>query len=309
LCCTQRSRCGRSLHVRPGVLRSAALSLSARTIFIGIVRRVMRILFTLLITAGVVTIHVMDNPQRFRALWERFSTRSEALLSDKEIRIEGLNNLSRTEIERLLPLDKSVAWWHANATELQSTMEQNPWINEASVSACPDTIASRWGCFVLSIKERIPTFSATVDNSQWVIDREGSFMVPLGDLRTRGISADLIAVKGLASRSISPDLVRGQLAAASRLLSILEREVGRAIASLEFQGQGDFSVLFKGLSFPIVFAAGKDAKISLSEQGVRCAELLKRLSNRLTEITKIDLAFERVGVVSFAPTPLPTPAD
>ncbi len=285
-----------------------ALSLSARTIFIGIVLLFMRVLFTLLITAGVVTIHVLDDPQRFQRLWEKFSNRSEALLSDKEFRIEGLNILSRTEIERLLPTDKSVAWWHANATEVQATLEQNPWVSEASVSACPDTIASRWGCFVLSIKERMPTFSATVDNSQWVIDRDGSFMVPLGDLRARGITADLISVKGLASRSISPDLVRGQLSAASRLRSILEREVGRAISSLEFQGQGDFSVMFKGLSFPIVFAAGKDAKISLSEQGVRCAELLKRLSGRLAEITKIDLAFERVGVVSFAPTPSPTAA-
>jgi hypothetical protein len=267
----------------------------------------MRILFTLLITAGVVTIHALDNPQRFARFWERFSTKTESLLSDKEVRIEGLSTLSRTEIERILPLDKNVAWWHANATEIQAKVEQNPWVREASVSACPDTIASRWGCFVLSIKERVPTFSAAIDNAHWVIDRDGSFMVPVSDLRERGISTDLVTVTGLASRNNSPDLLSGQLAAASKVLSILEREVRRSIAAVDFQGLGDFAVRFKGLSFPVVFTAGRDAKVSLAEQGVRCAELLKRLAGRLSEVSKVDLAFDRVGVVTFVPTAAPSP--
>jgi hypothetical protein len=68
-------------------------------------------------------------------------------------------------------------------------------------------------------------------------------------------------------------------------------------------GQGDFGVMFKGLSFPIVFAGGKDAPVPLSEQGERCAELLKHLGSRVTEVKKIDLSFSRVGVVTFVPTP------
>jgi hypothetical protein len=88
---------------------------------------------------------------------------------------------------------------------------------------------------------------------------------------------------------------------------VLEKRVKRAITGLEFQGQGDFAVSFEGLPFPIIFGAGKDSRVSLSEQGERCFELLKHLSGRLGEIQKVDLAFNQVGVVTFLPTAVPTP--
>jgi hypothetical protein len=94
-------------------------------------------------------------------------------------------------------------------------------------------------------------------------------------------------------------LESAQLATAARLLDTLEREVRRPIERVEFLAQGDFSVIFKGLDFPTVFAAGSDAKVPLLEQGTRCAELLKRLGSRLSDVERIDLAFDRVGVVKF----------
>lgn len=263
----------------------------------------MRVVVTLLIAAGVVALHALDNPEGFARVWGRFTSSTEAVLQDKEIRIDGLNRLPRTEVERLLPLDRTVAWWHANSTEVQAAVRRNPWVAEANVSACPDTIKSRWGCFVVSIKERVPTFLASIDNMRWIIDREGSFIVPQSDATCVGDGAGLIGVSGLASRAHSPDLVKAQLSAASRLVQVLEKRVGRAITTLEFHGQGDFAVQFKGLEFPIVFAAGRDSKIPLAEQGERCAELLKHLAGRLAEIQKIDLAFTQVGVVTFLPTP------
>jgi hypothetical protein len=252
-------------------------------------------------TAGVVTLLALDNPEGFSRFVERASSTSQSVLNDKQVRIDGLNILSRTEVEKLLPLDRAVAWWHANGTEIQASVEKNPWVAEAKVSACPETIASRWGCFVVSVEERVPTFIASIDQAEWVIDRDGSFIVPERDLKVRKLNPQLISVAGLASRVKSPDLVRAQLSAASRLLPVLEKQVGRKIGGLELLGHGDFSVAFKGLSFPIVFAGGRDSAVPLTEQGERCAQLLRHLAPRLHEVQKIDLAFSQVGVVTFIP--------
>jgi len=261
----------------------------------------MRVLFTLLISASVITLHAFDNPSRAKKLLELCSNRTLALWRDKEIRIEGLSVLSRAEVERALPLSESVVWWKMHSTDIQSRLEQNPWVQSVSIAECEGSRVSSWGCFVLSIKERTPTYRATVDNVQWIIDRGGSFIAPVGDPAAKGYARNLITVQGLASRSTSPDIVRAQLAAASHLLGILEREVRRPIQALEFLDQGDFSVRFGGLSFPVVFGAGEDAKVPLSDQGQRCAQVLLRLQDRFGEIEKIDLAFDRVGVVKLRP--------
>ena len=151
-------------------------------------------------------------------------------------------------------------------------------------------------------------FLAALNGDSWVVDREGTFLAPLSDLKSRNFSGRLITLKGVAVNRNSPDLVRAQLSVASRLSETLEREVAKSIVQLEFLGQGDFAVSFEGLSFPIVFAAGVDAKVPLPEQGARCAALLKQLAPRFTEVAKIDLAFDRVGVVQFRPA-LTVPKD
>jgi hypothetical protein len=113
-------------------------------------------------------------------------------------------------------------------------------------------------------------------------------------------------VEGLASRASSPDTVRSQLALASGSIGTLEREVGRSVGSLRFESRGDFSVVFDGLPFPVVFAGSPDASISLKEQGARLAALLTKLQNRLGDVAKIDLAFSRVGIVKFRAEEPPT---
>ncbi len=263
----------------------------------------MRALITVLTSLSVATLLAVDNPQGFREVLESVSTRAAHLWNDKELRIDGLQALSRAEVEKLLPLNRSVPWWHLNATEIQAKLSQMSWVQEAKVESCPDSWGSRWGCFVVRIKERQPMFLATFEGNPWVIDREGSFLVPQPELESRQFAGKLISVKGLAATANSPDLVRAQLSAAAVVCNTIEKEVAKPIRELEFLGQGDFAVSFEGLPFPVVFAGGRDAKIPLAEQGVRCAALLKQLKTRFSDVAKIDLAFDRVGVVQFRPTP------
>jgi hypothetical protein len=160
-------------------------------------------------------------------------------------------------------------------------------------------VREAWGCFLISIKERQPTFLAIVDNSAWVIDRGGSFIVPYSENLTVQLKAPLVKVTGLASRHSSPDVVRAQLSAAANLLDTIEKEVRRQVRGVEFLSHGDLSVAFTEVPFPVVFAAGVDSVVPLAEQGKRCAELLKRVHDRFPDIAKVDLAFDRVGVVKF----------
>lgn len=265
--------------------------------------RIMRLTFTVLITASVIALHILDNPDRARQLWREVSTRGQNGLEVQEVRVEGLSILSRTEIEKALPSGRSVVWWKLNDTGIQGMLKKNPWVADAKVSPCPGSVSSAWGCFVISIKERVPAYVANVDETLWLIDRDASFIAPMADAASRGYSTSLVSVSGLASRNSSPDLVRAQLASVTRLVDDLHESVGRNVQSLEFINSGDFGVGLEGLPFPVIFAGGRDSKISVREQGARCAELLRHLQSRFSEIERIDLAFDRVGVVKFRPAP------
>jgi len=262
----------------------------------------MRLLYTSLIACSVLLLHYMDNPGFFKRMWDSARARGSELMERKEVRIEGLRVLSRTEVERVLPFGRSVVWWHVNGTDIQSKVEESPWIEEASLQSCPEGTFRAWGCFVLSIKERTPKFIGLVDNERWIISSDGSFIMPSGG-PLYGLTAEtvshLVVVEGLASRAHSPDIVRSQLALAADSIDTLERTVSRNARSVRFEGRGDFSVVFEGVPFPVVFSASPDAPVPLAEQGQRLVALLSTLRDRFNDVARIDLAFARVGVVKF----------
>lgn len=262
----------------------------------------MRLLYTSLITISVAVLQYIDNPGMFHRAWAAVTAAGTETVSQKEVRIEGLKVLPRAEVERVLPYDKSVLWWHINGTDIQSKVAESPWVDEATLESCAGGALRSWGCFVLAVKERTPKFIGLVDNERWIIDSEGAFIMPSGG-PLFGLSPEavdhLVVVEGLASRTSSPDVVRSQLAIASGSIGTLEKEVGRNARSVRFESRGDFSVVFDGLPFPVVFAGSADAPVPLAEQGQRLAVLLAKLKDRLNDVAKIDLAFSRVGIVKF----------
>lgn len=266
---------------------------------IGHILEIMRIIYTLAAVFVVLVLHYFDNPVWFGSAVNRGAETIKSVWNDKKIRIEGLDVLSEGEIEPLLPLSKSVLWWHVNEPDIQAELMRSPWIKAVSVSSCRDSIWSRWGCFLLSVQEREPIFSAVVDETKWVVDGEGSFIVPFSDLVQRNYDLKLVSIAGLASREYSPDLVRSQIYAAHKYMRILQGSVGKAPTSLTFLDHEDLSVEFQGVPFPVIFGLKSRDAVSLTEQGKRCAALLKQVGHQLRDIEKIDLAFNRVGVIAF----------
>jgi hypothetical protein len=264
----------------------------------------MRILFTLFVTTTVVCIHILDRPEWFRSQVAVTNEAMHKLVQNKDIRVEGLSRIPRSVFEKLLPTEKSVPWWLANARTVQSNVAQNPWVAAVKVEGCggDSGAASAWGCFVLSVTERTPRFVASVDGERWLIASDGTFLAPVDSEDWHGVKRspipNIVVVEGLASRNSSLDLLRSQLGVSGRAVAVLEPLLERRITSLTFTERGDLAIGFKGFPFPVVFNPSDD-EVALEEQGQRCRALLGKLGERLAEVERVDLAFSRVGVVSF----------
>ena len=268
----------------------------------------MRVLFTSLIASSVVLIHVLDNPGRISNGLETAKQRAISLLNTKEIRIEGLHTLSRAEIERVLPLNRSVGWWMFNETSIKARVAENPWVKGVELESCKGGLLPTFGCFTLTIEERKPRFIALVDDERWIIGADGSLIIPANG-NAPGMTDEtlmaLVPLYGLASRVATPEKSQAQLDLAQRAITVLERAVELPVESISFEGKGDISVDFDKLPFPVVFgSSSSDSSAVIEDQGRRLKALLAQLKDRIPEIEKVDLAFSKVGIVKFkAPPP------
>lgn len=266
----------------------------------------MRILFTSLITATFLVIEVLDNPKLFQRMWGGTQEMFSSAAYEKEIRIDGLSSLTRSEVESLLPLHRATSWWMANFPTIQGRLEEHPWIKRAVVESCPGNTISGWGCFILSVTERTPKYLATVDSEEWLIAEDGAFLLPLStfagkaglrnDQRLSVDARTITKVSGLASRLNSPAILGAQMELVRRIVQITPPIVDRSVEEIVFQEGSDFTVRFNGVPFPVVFSSSSEGP-TLSDQSERCALLLKKFADRYQEIEKVDLAFEKVGVV------------
>jgi hypothetical protein len=251
----------------------------------------MRVLFTSLIASSVVLIHVLDNPGRISNGLEAAKQRAITVLNTKEVRIEGLHTLSTAEIERVLPLNRSVGWWMLNETSIKARVAENPWVKEVELTSCKGGVLPTFGCFVLSIEERKPRFIALVDDERWIIGADGALIIPANG-NAPGMTDEtlraLVPLYGLASRVATPERSQAQLDLAHRAITAL-----------------DISVDFDRVPFPVVFgSSSSESAAVIEDQGRRLKALLVQLKDRLPEIEKVDLAFSKVGIVKFkAPPP------
>lgn len=267
----------------------------------------MRILFTSLIAATFFVIEILDNPELFQRAFTTARGSFSSAVYDKELRIEGLSALSRSEVEDALPLDRSTSWWLTNFPTIQGRLEENPWVKRAVIESCPGvTSVGSWGCFILSITERAPRFLSMVDSEEWLIAEDGAFLLPLynllgsKDLKDhQKLSVDIkeiTKVAGLASRLSSPDILGAQLELVRSVVQLFPNLVGRRVHSIHLQNGSDFEVRFHGIPFPVTFSASNHGP-TLSDQAERCGLLLKKFQSKYEEIDRVDLAFDKVGVV------------
>ena len=267
----------------------------------------MRVLFTSLIASSVVLIHILDNPGRISNGLEAAKQRAISFLNTKEIRIDGLKLIPRDEVERVLPLTRSVGWWMLNETSIKARIAENPWVKSVQLAACEGALLPQFGCFQLSIEERNPRFIALVDEERWIIGEDGALIIPAKG-NAPGLTDDmfraLVPLYGLASRVTTPERFQAQLQLAQTAIRVLESSVELPVESITFEGRGDIAVDFANLPFPVIFGAPPvDSSPAIEDQGRRLKALLSQFKDRLPDIQRVDLAFSKVGVVKFRPPP------
>jgi hypothetical protein len=259
-------------------------------------------------------------------------SRVESFFFAKEIRFVGLQYAKSEEIEKLLPAQSSVFWWIFARSSIEEALRRHPWVEQASLESCG---LLRWGCFALSVQERVPRFRAmnkpaepdqgedlpkeedvvkqldqakrrAAKQEQWLIDEDGSFIEPIHELESWML--DLPLLRGALDAEISPAMVAARLRLVARALDALEETLGRRVSGMFFLPSGEIELRFRGQTYVVLLSAGEsgeEGKKQLQSEILRLQELLEEFRGRERLLKKIDLAHRRQAVVSLWNSPEP----
>jgi len=233
---------------------------------------------------------------RHFAAWS--SSSFKHILLEKDIRIEGTERLGRLDIERLLPLNRSVIWWMTNYSTIESRLRENPAIGSVKVSPCGQSALNNWGCFVVDVGERKSHYIGILKDGAWLIGEDGGFMRPLG--RDEIVDPGWIPVTGLSEDNQSPDVIHQIFSALRQSESILAETYKKPISSIHVEGNSEFKAKFKGQKFEARFELPRGDGSNTREQGIRLNELVTKMGNKIDSVASVDLAYNRVAVVKIA---------
>lgn len=257
----------------------------------------MRILFTLLVTFGVLVLHVVDNPPWIESSERWLIDKSLSLLFRKELRFEGASVIGTAEIESRLPKSRSIVWWLLNGQLVEASLQEDPRIGGAEVRSCDGAWLRSWGCFEVRISERSARFAVVLDGVPWKVSDDGAFIRPTD---SSDPDARIIEVGGIDSTRRAPDVMRGILASARAGVEVLENELNIAVEAVDALPSGEFRFRFVGVPFPVTLEAPGDDRVRMRDQAKRLQALLPQLKGRENDVVEVDLAFDRVGVVKMA---------
>ncbi len=219
---------------------------------------------------------------------------------EKELLIAGDSSLSDKTIRDLLPSELSTLWWLMNTDIIEGELRKSPWILRARIHPCAAGIFSLWGCFVVSIEERKPSFLLTEGDITWLVGEDGGFISPLTP-RLRELFKDrtLRTLKGFYDDSPSAELFQARFKYAAHAMEIIEKRLKKKISSVQLMPQGELEVSFDDSPFAVVFSGGLETAEPLHFELDRLQVLLDQFGGKEDTILKIDLAFNKLAVVRF----------
>lgn len=254
----------------------------------------MRFLFTFLTTGLILSIHLLDRPDWIVWTEKQLGSQIDENLYIKELRFDGLHQLSRVDVERYLPQERSVAWWMANQESIKGSLAQNPYIAQTQISKCSD---AEWGCFLVSIEERKPRFVVAFQSAKWSVSADGTFLRKIQP--HEALPAETIFVHGSKTFDECPDRLKSTLQASEKNLDLIEKRVKTRVASVNFLNSGDFEVGLQNTHLTARFTSEEnDSSHDLEKQALRLAGILKELGPNSEKVSHIDLSYPRFAVLS-----------
>jgi hypothetical protein len=218
----------------------------------------------------------------------------------REVRYRGLTFLSESDVGAILPRDRSNFWWLWNRSVIARRLEEEKLIEGARVERCADSL---WGCFEVSVTERIPAFVAHVGDKAWLVGADGAFIgrAPLAalDPQTPPSPTSPVIIHGIDSAGASPDVARARFDIVRTAIGVIETGSGETVRSAKVLGARDLEVSFLDKSFTVTFGLPDGDTARLEDEVARFARLGAELGPQQRLVRSIDLAFDRMAVVKF----------
>jgi hypothetical protein len=230
----------------------------------------------------------------------------QSLFSVDRITVEGLSPSAELSLRSALPSDRSALWWLWNRAKIKASVLQHPEVSRAIV-ARDDSCWFR--CYKIVALENKARFVTLLAERPWILGEEGEFLKPLSPGLTRGeveqvlarSRSSLVLVDGLIDESHSPDFTKARLQYLNKFIPTVESESRLKVKSVALNAQGDIEIKFRSLPMVAVFDyAGIDVA-KAGHKARRLGIVLQELQDRILEISKVDLSFDKEAVVTFIP--------
>lgn len=285
----------------------------------------MRFWFTLLCCLVVGTIVCLDQPQKAAQFFASAEQYGRKVWFEKEVWFSGTELVDRKDLEPLLPLQESVGWWLLYPERIEALLRAHPLVLDASIGRCT---GQWWGCFTIRVTERHPKLVVMVGERAWVVGEDGGVLSPVPPHQAEAFRAgveiaefqgtEVPLVEGLLSEEESPDAVRARLAHAAQVVEVLSTSVGLKVHKVVVEGGREARVSFRGVPWTATFESKGEQgwEQRLLDQANRLKVLKESLGVSSDHVRQIDLAFEKMAVVTSEPVtpdqsspsqPLPDP--
>lgn len=282
----------------------------------------MRLLPSFLLSVFTCGLIYLDNPEPTRDFFQRSSESFQRRLMEKKVSISGLRGLTARDLAPQLPMDRSVFWWLFNGEAVSQTLLKNPLVKSAELKSCSTFALSQWGCFNVAISERTPTYTAQIDNQVWVLGEDGGFLFSVPREKFETVRLDQLirdhygpqmgTISSLTQISVkgdSPEIIQARISYTRRAIELIQEVSGLKAEIARCTSQGEVRMRFATYPFEVIFDYAENEPEKLRQEARRLKRLVAEFGDhRLQTIELIDLAYNKLAVVRFQPTPVATRA-
>lgn len=223
----------------------------------------------------------------------KFSKDISALFNQRKVLISGNTLITSEEISSRLPEGNNI-WWALNLPLIEKSLLTEALFKEIEVSRCSLLAIN---CYQIKIEEEEPAFLATFSSTNWLINSQGKFLLPVSISMTEKLSEKypqiLISDKAKPALTVSQTFFLGDRAAA------LQRISGWDVQNIKFESDGDVRVKFRNLDPQVIFNTEVLESSEISREISKLQYVIEDLNKSEKNAIEIDFGIKDRGVIRF----------
>lgn len=234
-------------------------------------------------------------------------------LYDRTVLVKGIKNITADSIRQAVPQEESNLSWLFNRGAFIDTLKKIPLIKNAEITSCTDEFFPQ--CYTIEIQERFPAFVSISQDSAILLDSDGQQLaiVPSAELfellskMLDPAAARPKIIVGIIAPELSSDQARARFVYAKQCFETIEKSSGINFSRIEVLANGEILAKPSKANFVVQFDDSWGHPEILQDEAKRLTLILNEIHARLEDVEKIDLAFNKLGVVKYR-HPVVTPS-